>query len=68
MLQRLLSFVSNRYLSYDHFTGTAVASFCAMGMKLRPAIAEKEIFEPILKLLKDRVGGTSQFIIQSETS
>lgn len=56
VLQKIFSFVSNRTLSYNHYTGGAVANFCATAMKLRPEVAGREILEPILKLVKVRVG------------
>ncbi|XP_055349230.1 proteasome activator complex subunit 4A-like isoform X2 [Paramacrobiotus metropolitanus] len=55
ILQKLYSFVSNRTLSYSHYTGVAVSSFCAMAMKFRLRIAETEILEPLIKMLKVRV-------------
>jgi proteasome activator subunit 4 len=66
VLQRLFNFVSNRHLSYNHYTGATVASFCAVAMKLRPSVAQGEIFEPILKLLKNRVSLAADELVNNE--
>ena len=55
VLQRIFKFIADGNLSHGHYTGNVVASFCSIAMKFRPAIAKTEIFDPILKLLKNRV-------------